>query len=181
MLRSPAPRGPCSGRAVRARWRHFAATTCILANCFSESWQKPLENACGAECTGALEDAEIASPPDLSKCSQALLPNCSQTRGVQALGDGLQLPQLQPEFGSSALEGTIKKHFALQLKSLIKICKHVNGKGKKGSVQSSPFPLASLVNFQNIPHGPSCSAGQPGVPPCLLVPGLTPPGVARPA
>lgn len=117
-------------------------------------------------------------PARLSKCSQPLLPNCSQTKGVQALGDGLQLLQPQPEFGSSALEGTIKKHFALQLKSLIKICKHVNGKGKKGSVQSSPFPLAFLLNFQIIPRAPSRSVGQLGVPPCLVVPGLTPPGPA---
>lgn len=166
---------------MRARWRDFAEATCILAHCFCESWQKPLKNTRSTACTEALEDTEIFSPLDLCKCSQALLPNCSQTRVVQALGDGLQLLQPQPEFGSSALEGTIKKHFALQLKSLIKICKHVNGKGKKGSIQSSPLPLAFLLSFQIIPRAPSRSVGRLGVPPCLLIPGLTPPGAARPA
>lgn len=60
-----------------------------------------------------------------------------------------------------ALEGTIKKRFALQLESLIKICRHVNGKGKKGSIQSSLFPLTFLLNFQVIPPAPTVLWGSP--------------------
>lgn len=142
---------PHSIQVARAWWWDFALVMCVLANPFCKSWQNPLQNAHSTACTKALEINEIFSPPTLCKCYQPLLLMCSQSRAVQGLGDGIQLLQPQPEFGSSALEGTIKKHFALQLKSLIKICKHVNGKGKKGSVQSSLFPLAFLLNFQTIP------------------------------
>lgn len=65
-------------------------------------------------------------------------------QGCAGLGAGLQLLWPQPAFGSRALEGTIKKRFALQLKILIKSVSIWMARGKKGSIQSSPF----LLNFQ---------------------------------
>lgn len=93
-------------------------------------------------------------------------------QGYAGLGDGIQLPKPQPGSGGSfALEGTIKEHFALQLKSLIKICKHVNGEGKKGSAQFSPFAIAFLLNSQLIPGACGRSVGRLDVPSCLPVQG----------
>lgn len=86
-------------------------------------------------------------------------------QGCAGLGDGIQLLKPQPRSGSSfALEGTIKKHFALQLKSLIKITEHMNGEGKKGSAQFSPFAIAFLLNSQIIPGASGRSVGPLGVP-----------------
>lgn len=71
-----------------------------------------------------------------------------------------------------ALEGTIKKLFAQQLKILIKSLSIWMARGKKGSIQSSAF----LLNFQFVPPFSCCSLGQWCISACtlhLLVPRLT--------
>lgn len=65
-------------------------------------------------------------------------------QGCAGLGAGLQLLWPQPAFGSRALEGTIKKHFALQLKILIKSASMWMAKGEKrvNSVLSLPLEFS---------------------------------------
>lgn len=138
-----------SGRAAQPHIPVPAAgfwhDTCILVNAwaFGESWQKLSGNGRSQH---RVRRALAGLHNPRSCQARARLPGPPE-QGSAGLGDGIQLLEPQPGSGSRfALEGTIKKHFALQLKTLIKICEHVNGEGKKGSTQFSPFAIAFLLD-----------------------------------